>query len=317
MRVLYDEHAAALWRYAVRLTGDQARAEDVVQETLLRAWQHPEVTADAERSARAWLFTVARNLIIDEKRSARSRNESATPDLERVGDRAGPDEVDIRTGPPPTGRGPQPVVRGTSRGPETGVLPRLDYRADRSRPPDRGGHGEIPAALRRTRIKTHSAGEGGGTVTQFGVPRGGELLDDDRYETWDAAYILGSLSSNERLEYEAHLATCARCRAAVAELSGIPALLARVDPADVQALDETQPEPPPLNPEVLDSLLAKVAWRRRRTRLVSSIALAAAAAVLAVAAGDRSETRRVRAGFGDAAGHRHDAGNEQGGANAY
>ena len=107
-------------------------------------------------------------------------------------------------------------------------------------------------------------------------------MDDDRYETWDAAYILGSLSSNERLEYEAHLATCARCPAAVAELSGIPALLARVDPADVQALDETQPEPPPLKPEVLDTLLAKVAWRRRRTRLVSSIALAAAAAVLAV-----------------------------------
>ena len=63
MRMLYDEHAAALWRYAVRLTGDPARAEDVVQETLLRAWQHPEVSEDAERSARAWLFTVARNLI--------------------------------------------------------------------------------------------------------------------------------------------------------------------------------------------------------------------------------------------------------------
>lgn len=67
MRVLYDEHAAALWRYALRLTGDRARAEDVVQETLLRAWRHPEVTADTERSARAWLFTVARNMIIDER----------------------------------------------------------------------------------------------------------------------------------------------------------------------------------------------------------------------------------------------------------
>ena len=78
MRVLYDEHAAALWRYALRLTGDPAHAEDVVQETLLRAWRHPEVTADAERSARAWLFTVARNLIIDERRSARFRNESGT-----------------------------------------------------------------------------------------------------------------------------------------------------------------------------------------------------------------------------------------------
>jgi RNA polymerase sigma-70 factor, ECF subfamily len=94
MRVLYKEHAAVLWRYAVRLTGDTARAEDVVQETLLRAWRHPEVTEDSERSARAWLFTVARNLIIDERRSARFRSESGTPDMEQAADRAGPDEVE-------------------------------------------------------------------------------------------------------------------------------------------------------------------------------------------------------------------------------
>ncbi len=43
MTALYDEHAAVLWRYALRLTGDASHAEDVVQETLLRAWQHPEV----------------------------------------------------------------------------------------------------------------------------------------------------------------------------------------------------------------------------------------------------------------------------------
>lgn len=73
MRTLYDDHAAALWRYAVRLTGDPARAEDVVQETLLRAWQHPEVTHDKDRPVRAWLFTVARNMITDECRSARFR----------------------------------------------------------------------------------------------------------------------------------------------------------------------------------------------------------------------------------------------------
>jgi RNA polymerase sigma-70 factor (ECF subfamily) len=94
MRVLYDEHAAALWRYALRLTGDHARAEDVVQETLLRAWRHPAVTADTDRPARAWLYTVARNLIIDERRSARFRREKGTPDVEQVADRAGPDEVD-------------------------------------------------------------------------------------------------------------------------------------------------------------------------------------------------------------------------------
>jgi RNA polymerase sigma-70 factor, ECF subfamily len=74
IKALYDEHAAVLWRYAMRLTGDASRAEDVVQETLLRAWQHPEVLDDPERSARAWLFTVARNMIIDERRSPRFRN---------------------------------------------------------------------------------------------------------------------------------------------------------------------------------------------------------------------------------------------------
>ena len=98
MRVLYDEHAAALWRYALRLTGDPARAEDVVQETLLRAWRHPEVTADTDRPARAWLFTVARNMIIDERRSARFRNETGVPDPEQVADHstaaATPDQVD-------------------------------------------------------------------------------------------------------------------------------------------------------------------------------------------------------------------------------
>jgi RNA polymerase sigma-70 factor (ECF subfamily) len=91
---LYDEHAAALWRHARRLTGDSARAQDVVQETLLRAWQHPEVVGDNERSARAWLFTVARNMIIDESRSARFRREVSTPDDVGAFEGACPDEVD-------------------------------------------------------------------------------------------------------------------------------------------------------------------------------------------------------------------------------
>jgi hypothetical protein len=118
-------------------------------------------------------------------------------------------------------------------------------------------------------------------MTQF-AGKVTELQDEDPYALWDAAYVLGSLSSQERREYEAHLAGCPRCRAAVAELSGMPALLAHLDPKDVEALDAEQPEPP-LRPEVLESLLAKVRWRRRRSRMMSSVALAAAAAVLAVA----------------------------------
>jgi RNA polymerase sigma-70 factor (ECF subfamily) len=90
---LYDEHAAVLWRYALRLTGDASQAEDVVQETLLRAWQHPEVIGDAERPVRAWLFTVARNLIIDDRRSARSRHVVSSLDNSSAPEQFTPDEV--------------------------------------------------------------------------------------------------------------------------------------------------------------------------------------------------------------------------------
>ena len=93
MKALYDEHAGPLWRYALRLTGDAARAEDVVQETLLRAWQHPEVIGDTERSARAWLFTVARNMVIDDRRSARYRNVVGSLDESGAPEQSTPDEV--------------------------------------------------------------------------------------------------------------------------------------------------------------------------------------------------------------------------------
>jgi RNA polymerase sigma-70 factor, ECF subfamily len=90
LRALHREHAAALWGYVVRLTGDHARAEDVVQETMLRAWRHDLVDGEAG-SARAWLFTVARNLVVDEARSARARHEAAT---ETLPDRGEPDRTD-------------------------------------------------------------------------------------------------------------------------------------------------------------------------------------------------------------------------------
>ena len=81
MRALHDEHAAALWNYCVHLTGrDHARAQDVCQETLLRAWQHPEVLAKSPGSVRGWLYTVARNIVIDEWRSSRVRKETVTSD---------------------------------------------------------------------------------------------------------------------------------------------------------------------------------------------------------------------------------------------
>ena len=82
---LHDEHAAALWGYCLRLTDhDQARAEDVAQETLLRAWRHFTVLDESPGSARAWLFTVARNIVIDEWRSRRARSEVVVADVPDV-----------------------------------------------------------------------------------------------------------------------------------------------------------------------------------------------------------------------------------------
>lgn len=75
MRALYEQHAGALWSYALHLTsGDPHRAEDAVQETFLRAWRTPHVYEDAE-SARPWLFTVARRIVIDDWRRSRLRTE--------------------------------------------------------------------------------------------------------------------------------------------------------------------------------------------------------------------------------------------------
>lgn len=81
LRALHDAHAPSLIRFATRLTDDHALAEDIVQETLLRAWRHPEVLQRGEDATRAWLFTVARNLVIDDRRSARFSRELATDEL--------------------------------------------------------------------------------------------------------------------------------------------------------------------------------------------------------------------------------------------
>lgn len=66
IRALHAEHGDALFAHALRLCdGDRQRAEDLVQETLLRAWRHPEALDPDRGSARAWLFTTARHLAID------------------------------------------------------------------------------------------------------------------------------------------------------------------------------------------------------------------------------------------------------------
>ncbi len=110
----------------------------------------------------------------------------------------------------------------------------------------------------------------------------------ERYEEWDAGYVLGALSPAERREFETHLADCERCQAAVAELAAMPGLLSRLPADDAFALLDEVPTSPSSETAALDagsphaltaSLARSVARRRRRTRGWTVTALAAAAAI--------------------------------------
>lgn len=93
LQALHNVHGPALTRFVAHMTHDLSFAQDVVQEALLRAWKHPEILAQSDDSARAWLFTVARNLVIDDRRSARHRREVSTDVLPETGSDDGTDSA--------------------------------------------------------------------------------------------------------------------------------------------------------------------------------------------------------------------------------
>ncbi|MGW1060560.1 sigma-70 family RNA polymerase sigma factor [Micromonospora rubida] len=71
---LYRASFGPLLSYVRKLTlGDTARAEDVVQEAMVRAWQHMDELGLTQETARPWLFTVARRIVIDQLRAKASR----------------------------------------------------------------------------------------------------------------------------------------------------------------------------------------------------------------------------------------------------
>lgn len=93
-RAVCRTHSAQLLSYVRRLTfGDDQQAQDVVQETLLRAWRESAKAGVDATSIRPWLFTVARNLVFDLRRARRRRpaevSLAALPDRGSSSDRVG------------------------------------------------------------------------------------------------------------------------------------------------------------------------------------------------------------------------------------
>jgi RNA polymerase sigma-70 factor (ECF subfamily) len=94
---LVRRHRSALWNFLLRHVGNRARAEDLLQETFLRA---VKASADWEERAKVttWLFTIARNLTLDEMR--RNVHRRADP-LEGQDDQQGPIDRTATDDPPP------------------------------------------------------------------------------------------------------------------------------------------------------------------------------------------------------------------------
>jgi hypothetical protein len=104
-----------------------------------------------------------------------------------------------------------------------------------------------------------------------------------QYSDWDAAYVLGSLSPADRRAFEAHLEGCERCRESVAELSGLPGLLGRLDAERafdlLNELDAaTADAPTPLPADLVARIEGRVA-ARRKVRIRALVGLAAAAVI--------------------------------------
>lgn len=89
---LYLRHGTALMTFVRRLVEDPGRAEDVVQETMLRGWRNLDRIDPAQGDPRAYLFAVARNLVIDlwraDERRPRLVGDDATVAAQAIDDRA-------------------------------------------------------------------------------------------------------------------------------------------------------------------------------------------------------------------------------------
>jgi RNA polymerase sigma-70 factor (ECF subfamily) len=76
VKALYLEFGRSLMARALSLTGnDRQWAEDVVQETLIKAWRNADKLDRRPEMLQAWLYTVARRIVIDGWRSKQARPE--------------------------------------------------------------------------------------------------------------------------------------------------------------------------------------------------------------------------------------------------
>lgn len=111
---------------------------------------------------------------------------------------------------------------------------------------------------------------------------------DDEYREWDAAYVLGALSYEERKEYEVHLAQCPTCSSSLALLAGIPGILGKIDSQTAIALLDSNAvvsEDERWNDSIFIKKLAARAAQAQRTSRIRQALIAAAVLVICISTG--------------------------------
>jgi RNA polymerase sigma-70 factor, ECF subfamily len=98
-QALVERHSPAVFRVAYRITGNEVDAEDMVQETLLRAWKQMK-KFDGRASFGTWLHRICANCSIDHIR-ARKRRQDAPGTPERAETTADPFARVHHSGPSP------------------------------------------------------------------------------------------------------------------------------------------------------------------------------------------------------------------------
>jgi RNA polymerase sigma-70 factor (ECF subfamily) len=73
LRELYRRYSGQLFGFACNALGDRELAEEVVQDVFARAWRHAGEYDPRRASVRTWLFSIARNRVVDARRRAAAR----------------------------------------------------------------------------------------------------------------------------------------------------------------------------------------------------------------------------------------------------
>lgn len=82
LETLYEQYAPAVMGLALKMLGDRASAEEVVQETFWRVWRNADSFCEQQGAFPNWLFGITRNLAIDTWRRVKVRPQPIFDDKE-------------------------------------------------------------------------------------------------------------------------------------------------------------------------------------------------------------------------------------------